>query len=753
MKKFFVLSVLFIFQFSFAQTYTGKVIDKENDESIPFASVWIIDLNTGTSCNAIGQFSLQLSLPDVIHIKVSAIGYTSRTLEIKKERLDQLVIELNPSHIELQEMEISSSTGVLENYSITSIESKTLAELTTISTTSLGQALGNISGVYNNSTGNGINKPVIRGMSGMRVSTYLNGLKIENQQWGGDHGIGVDALGIEKVEVIKGASSLLYGSDALGGVIYLKEAEYAKANHMEAAVNSQLESNSLGMTNGFSFKIAKKNIRFNLFGNQTTQSDYQVPSGNYVFNSRFKGQGIKAALGMNKNNWIGNIRYTYISNQLGIPGHTHDSIPQQEDLFKTTTSRKKTLPLQLNSSHFLSVENKFFFKSSDFKLTVGFISNNLQEFEEKVTIPGIEMKLNTFSYNGLWNIKKIKNHSILFGAQGNFQTNANSPRAQEILLRDLNATAHGIYSMIHSKWNSKLQTQFGIRGDFNEFQINETVNESERLLLAYRNINYSAGASYTNKKHAFRVNLSSGYRPPHPIESLANGVHHSSRRFEIGSLSLQPEFANQIDFSYEFANEHISFIINPYISIIRNYVYVAFTDSTINGYPVVNYKQNELTYLYGGEATFHYHPHFLHNLHLESNFSYLFAENNNKLPISSVPQPKLMTLITYDIKSKSKFIPKSLAVQNSYFAEQLRVITNEIPTEAYNLLDLGANWEIKTKKLKGNFKIGARNILNSEYINHLSELKPLGIQNPGRNFYITLNLNINQKIKKNENNN
>ena len=753
MKKILILSVLLIAQYSFSQDYNGTVIDKENNQSIPFASVWVIELNTGASCLANGTFSLPISLPNVVHLKVSAVGYSSATITVKKEKLSNFTIPLSPSHIELQEMEISTSTGILENYSVTSIESKTLAELTTISTTSLGQAIGNISGVYSNSTGNGISKPVIRGMSGMRVSTYLNGLKIENQQWGGDHGIGVDALGIEKVEVIKGASSLLYGSDALGGVIYLKEAEYTESNHLEASVNSQFESNSLGFTNGFSFKLAKKNIRFNLFGNQTSHADYQIPSENYVFNSRFNGQAIKAALGMNKNNWVGNIRYSFITNELGIPGHTHDSIPLQEDLFKETTSRKKTLPLQVNSTHYISAENKFFFENSELKFTLGYISNDLQEFEEKVTIPGIEMKLNTLSYNGMWNIKKIKNHSIIFGAQGNFQSNTNSPKAEEILLRNLSATSHGIFSLIHSKWNEFTQTQIGIRGDLNEFDIKKQVNETENITLNYQSLNYSAGISYTRKKHAFRVNISSGYRPPHPIESLANGVHHSSRRFEIGSLSLKPEYANQLDFSYEYSNEHVSFIVNPYFSVIRNYVYLAFTDSISNGYPVVNYRQNHLTYFYGGEATFHYHPHFLHNLHLESNFTYLFAKDENQNSISAIPQPKLMALITYDLKSVYKLIPQSLAIQNTYFGEQSRVIENEIPTVAYNLLDIGANWKIKSKKLEGSLKIGAKNIFNSDYINHLSELKPLGIQNPGRNFYVTLNLTINQKIKSNEKNN
>jgi len=144
MKKILILSVLLIAQYSFSQDYNGTVIDKKNNQPIPFASVWVIELNTGASCLVNGTFSLPISLPNVVHLKVSAVGYSSATITVKKEKLSNFTIPLSPSHIELQEMEISTSTGILENYSITSIESKTLAELTTISTTSLGQAIGNI---------------------------------------------------------------------------------------------------------------------------------------------------------------------------------------------------------------------------------------------------------------------------------------------------------------------------------------------------------------------------------------------------------------------------------------------------------------------------------------------------------------------------------------------------------------------------------------------------------------------------------
>ena len=67
------------------------------------------------------------------------------------------------------------------------------------------------------STGQGVLKPVIRGLYGNRVVTFSNNIKLENNQWGDDHGIEVNPFGTQSIEVIKGPMSVLYGSDAIGG--------------------------------------------------------------------------------------------------------------------------------------------------------------------------------------------------------------------------------------------------------------------------------------------------------------------------------------------------------------------------------------------------------------------------------------------------------------------------------------------------------------------------------------------------------
>ena len=114
----------------------------------------------------------------------------------------------------------------------------------------LMELITSVPGVYSIHTGASINKPVIGGLSGLQgCYTFLNGLRIENQQWANDHGLNFTDIGIKSVEIVKGPSSLLYGADALGGVLYFVDEDYLGANSFQSSFESRFESNSLSTNN------------------------------------------------------------------------------------------------------------------------------------------------------------------------------------------------------------------------------------------------------------------------------------------------------------------------------------------------------------------------------------------------------------------------------------------------------------------------------------------------------------------------
>src|SRR5690554_2167108 len=245
----------------------------------------------------------------------------------------------------------------------------------------------------------GISKPVIRGLSGMRVVTYNNGLRIENQQWGSDHGMASTELGLGKVEVVKGPSSLLYGADALGGVIHFIDETYLQKGSTNAYISSKFESNSLGSTNEIGFRSHKGKWRANVYANYVNHADFQLPDGNFIKNSRFWSTNFKSSLGYRNKNYQLNIRYQFSYSRLGIPGHSHNENPSALDFISDSRKRKSTLPAQYTLNNYLLIENKLFFKRSNLLVELGNTNSDLQEYDEKVSLPFTHLNVNNSTYN------------------------------------------------------------------------------------------------------------------------------------------------------------------------------------------------------------------------------------------------------------------------------------------------------------------------------------------------------------------
>ena len=193
-----------------------------------------------------------------------------------------------------------------------------------------------LSGVDMISSGLGIQKVVVRGLSGMRIVTYLNGMQINNQQWANDHGIGFTDLGLSEVELIKGASALKYGSEAIGGLLYFKDAPFIANDKLKGFISTGFNNSSLLSNSKFGVKFNKKNLFFNLYGQYAISSDYRLPDNTYLFNSRFKQNAIKFSLGYRSKNWQ-NIFRAQIHNEFpGIPGHVHGD-PSKVDINAITS--------------------------------------------------------------------------------------------------------------------------------------------------------------------------------------------------------------------------------------------------------------------------------------------------------------------------------------------------------------------------------------------------------------------------------
>jgi len=750
-KIIFRISLVFLIGFFsenlISQTLEGRVLDAQTQKSIPFATVYVAELSSGTIADSAGNFTIQNFPSSEVTLKVSAPGYSTVTILVKYETGISQLIFLKPVHVHLDEVVVSTPFGKLQNESVTNVESKKLSELNRIPGTTLGEALATIPGVYLSSTGQGIGKPVIRGLSGTRVVTYLNGLRIENQQWGDDHGMGITDIGIESVEVIKGPASLLYGSDALGGVMYFVNQAYAKLNRFEGYFQTRFESNTLGTSNELGLKWNVNGFKFNLFAGQTIHADYQLPNGKRVLDSRFSSTTLKGSIGYNKKNWVGNLHYSFLQSVIGIPGDTDEDSVYTDLFYTTEVDWKKTLPYQFITNHYFSFENKFFFSRSQLEIILGNTNNHMREFEETTTTPGLNLSLNNSVYTIRWKTELSKKFDVIIGSQGMYQVNVNAANAEDILIPDNTAIDAGIYALLQfelPKWTFQGGARFDNRNistkeDFNGFGI---FNES------YQSYNYSAGFVFKTDSIVLRFNLSSGFRAPHTSELLSNGVHHGTFRYNLGDPNLKTENALQADFSIGVNYDHIEITFNPFFNQINNYIYLNPTDSIIDGYQVYKYSQSTTAQLFGGDFSLHMHPHFAHWLHIQSSFSYIYAQDGDEKPLPLIPQTRINSQLKFELAMDSKFKITDIVLQHSFYFAQDRISISETPTPAYNLIHLGLNLSIETKGRLILLAVGVKNLLNEAYFDHLSRLKQIGLQHPGINGYVGLKYNFEKRIGK-----
>lgn len=743
MLKFNLALLIFISGNAFSQVFSGRVLESETKKPIPFASVYILDFEIGTQTNEKGEFEFNLKLPQKVKVKISAPFY--ETLFESLETDQKIDVFLSENHLELDEMVASSGQHESELKNVNSLEVRKMDELKSIPSTNLGEALATIPGVSISSTGGGISKPVIRGLQGNRVVTYLNGLRIENQQFGGDHGMGVNDLGINQVEIIKGPSSLQFGADALGGVLYFSDDNYAKQNTQEIEIQSVLESNTLGLNNRLEYKMSKKHVRFNLSSLYSNQADYKLPNGLFAGNSRFSEQNIKLALAFNQKNWITHVRYNFIKNRIGIPGHTHDSIIDVSEFKYNYQSRSQTIPAQLIQNQYLSVDSKYFFKKGELNLLLGRTLNNLIELEDKLTIPSINMNLTNSLYHLKYSYSFSQKLSILAGFQGMYQENLNDKFAEELLIPDGKTFDNGAYFISyleHKKWNF----QAGIRYDMRNLSSLKEFKGNDLLSKKYDNLNYSLGAVRNSKQTRFRLNFSNAYRTPHFSELLSNGTHHGSLRYEIGNRNSIPEIASQVDALFEYYTEHISLSINPFYNSIQNYIYVNPIDSFVGAYKVYKYEQEGNVQLFGADFGIHYHPHFAHYLHFESSYSFLKMESKQGNNLPQIPQNRINTFIKANFKMKGKIKIDQFVISHSYHFKQENIAFYETKSKAYNLVNASLKAKIETKNpFEIDFTV--RNLLNEQYINHLSRLKDIELPNQGINLLLSLKWTIQSNLK------
>lgn len=723
--------LLFMAAITYSRNLTGRVVDESNN-GLEGATVFIHELNEGTVTDKNGNFYFH-ELPSVrLKLKISFLGYSNSICSVNETESGIADIQMKLTTIEAEEFVVTGGFNGSQHENTVKIDILSIGQESDISTPNIMQILTNIPGVDMISKGNGIGKPVIRGMSMNDVLVLNNGFRFENYQYSSHHTLGIDEFGIDRVEIIKGPASLLYGSDAIGGVINFIRESPAPVNSLEGNYGMNLFSNSTGIEQHINIKATKGKVFAGLNMGYKSHGDYLQGGGKYVPNSRFNDRSVKSNLG-----WIsswGTSRLFFESNKATIGMVENEAIEKISE-----RGRENQVYYQSLGTDMFSLKNSILISGIKMDLNASYQYSTLAHLDDP-EIVHIEMGLGTLNYELKLNVPLQEKGQFIGGFQGFYQTNQNLNNRPVILLPDANANNESVFGMIDYRFNEKFKVQSGIRYDWKTLTYNT-------LDKHFKSPSGSIGFTWqVNENNLIRSNFASAFRTPNLPELSSDGPHEL--RHELGNRELVPENAYSGDLSLHMHRENYTFDLGSFYNLVKKFIFIAPAGQyTAEGLPVYLYQQADAN-LFGGEANFHIHPLSTPWLHLKSGYSMvrgLKLNTSEHLPF--VPADKLNIEIGAVKNKWGNFRKVYFKIRMHYAFKQDRPAPEEEPTDSYTLFDFNTGGDFNLWGVKADIQLVVSNLFDLAYIDHLSTLKEVGMLNPGRNISLSLKIPFQADIK------
>lgn len=742
MKKFcrIIFILLCICDTSYSQyIISGRVSDAVTDESLARVAVFVSDIRKVVSTDTSGEFRIT-GLPEgFIQFQFSLLGYKSYEITVETDKISEpLDIRLIPSEISTDEI-IVTETNVEKPYQTDKIKAKDLLRYGTMN---ISEAVTKIPGVWQLSTGTGVSKPVIRGLYGDRIGIMINGIRFDNQQWQDEHGLVMSSDGIDNIEVIKGPRSLLYGPDAIGGIVSITDEHPAPVGTNAADFNLKFFTNTLGILADVGLKGAEKNYNWLIRFGGETHADYLDGNNVKIPETRFGGYTIKTNFGYNKSFWVGSLNYSYTSYTYGIL-EGRDFQKELLNFNETRFDRSFGGPHHVLKVHNIVFQNSFISGKSIFKLNAGFTYNNREEIEgvderflaDSLRFGNLGMILKTYSLDASWDYTINKRWKLMVGSQGYIQTNNNF--GQRRLVPDADVKSISGTGMLYYK-KGNLGVEGGLRYDLFklktiEFGVPDSIGYLPGLDLTFRSVNGSAGATYRiNKSIVVKGNVSTGFRAPNLAELTSNGLHEGVFQFEIGNKDFKSEQSLEGDLGLVIESKILSLDASVFNNKINNYIYLGQSSDTLRGYPVFRYNQSDAN-LQGFEADLSVKPNKW--LSFRETYSTVIAKRNDGSNLPLIPADKVTSSVHFELSNWKFFYSPYLEISANSALRKTRLGENETTLPGYILINLDFGCDLKFEKQLINLSISCNNLLNKTYIDFMSRIKVLSATYNGYDFH------------------
>lgn len=765
-------------------TLSGKIVDLATNKPIANAKVTIVDLHKSTQTDEMGNYHFS-DLPAATYVvETNVKNYKSYSKNVNIQGETTADFNLDKSETEIAEIVITGSSKATQiKKSPLAIVSINKTDIVTNLSTNIIDAIAKTPGISTVTSGPNISKPIIRGLGFNRILTLYDGIRQEGQQWGDEHGIEVDNYGIDHIELIKGPASLMYGSDALAGVVNLIPTGAGLENKISGSATTEYQTNN-GMLGGSLFLTGNKN-GFEYGGRISKQfaKNYKNKFDGRVYNTGYNQTAADVFLGIHKKWGFSHLNVSLFNDLQEVPDGSRDSLSRKftSQITEGGAFRPIVLESELNSykisvlhqkvQHYRAfLKNTFYLGNSRLDANFAYQSSERKEFSHPEApyqnVPGLDLKLNTFNYDFKYNLPQFDKWEIVFGVNGMLQKN-DVLGGTEFVIPSYNQFDIGAFVSFKKDWE-KLNLAGGIRYDYRKLNSDELFTKPNSATGFYQPVygidrvgadkqfsNYAAnfdgltgsfGATYVfNRKWALKSNLARGYRAPNISEISANGVHPGTGLYQIGNEQFKPEFSMQADLGGTFSSKMVNIGASFFVNRINNYIYNSRLKTatgadflSLNGgqeYPTYKFQQGKVL-LYGLEGNIDFH--IIKKLHFENSASLIYGDNqsftgiqkntgNQYVPL--MPPFRLLSELRYDLAENSNTFSKTFVkLQLQYTATQNRVYSyddTETPTKGYSLINVGFGTSILNKNGSDLFDVYlfANNLFNVAYQDHLSRLK------------------------------
>lgn len=741
----------------------GQVLDSATRAPIAGAVVSLPRLGRTTITNQSGQYALERLPRDTVVLAVRFIGFAERVARVDLTAGGvHLDVPLVQRVLELDTLTVTAGRpeDALRNEQALSVMTPQDVEESRGQT--LGETIRELPGVAIIQYGPSIAKPVVRGLHSQRLRIMNGDVPQEGQQWGEEHAPEIDAFAANEIEVIRGGGAVLYGSDAIAGVVRVTPrplpvygdigGEFSSnffANNRQGAASLLLEGARLPIP-------LLGNAAWRLQASVRRAGDARTPDY-YLLNTGFKEANVNAALGIRRS-WGGSeLSYSRFSTTLGMYLGAHvttvsdldramrDPLESQDFSYDIQRPNQRVshdliawrTDVQLGQAARLDVNYGFQYNNRNEYDGIGFASGS--------TRPAFGLRLYTHTLDARVSHAPIGRLTGSIGVSGMRQGNLSPGRS--FLIPQYRLYSGGIYAVEQlslSRWTFSVGARYDHRWQ-RAYQFGDPVVISPDDTRSWDGVSGNLGGTWEfTPGWSIASSLGRAWRAPNVSELYSAGVHHGTAQYQLGDSSITAERSVNADVTLRHVGRAVRLEVAAYQNMIDGYIYLRpFGDvATVRGaYPGYRFSQTDAR-LRGLEASTLVSPSSWWSLYLSGTLVRGY-DRTEGTTLFDIPADRLIANLRLYGPTSRRLREPYVEIGTTLVRRQDHVPPNtvyKLPTAGYALLNLEAGaGALRVAGAPLRVSVAVRNLLDTSYRDYLTRYR-LFVDDAGRDVVVRLTL-------------